>query len=55
MFKPKTPIDPRATKVHGFDDQFFIDNDKLYNIFSKKDAKLINDKLKGMKEVYAHN
>lgn len=54
-FKPSTPIDPRATKLHGFDDKFFEDNAKLYKSFSKKDADDINAILKGMSQVYAHN
>ena len=54
-FKPSTPIDPQATKLHGFDDKFFEDNAKLYKRFTKKDAQEINSRLSGMKQVYAHN
>ncbi len=55
VFRPSLPIDPKATKLHGFDDKFFNDNAKLYKSFTKKDANEINSILHGMKQVYAHN
>ena len=54
-FKPTTPIDPKATELHGLDDEFFKSKSKLYKSFLKKDANEINEILRGMKQVYAHN
>jgi hypothetical protein len=49
MFKPSQSIDPLATRLHGFDDNFYDDNGNLYKSFSKQDAKEINSILSGMK------
>ena len=48
-FKPTTSIDPKATELHGLDDEFFKSNSKLYKRFLKKDANEINEILRGMK------
>ena len=54
-FKPRSSIDPKATKIHGFTDQFFEDNLDHYHHFTKKDALEINKNLMNMKYVFAHS
>jgi len=54
-YKPRGQIDLKATKIHGFDNKYFEDNDKLYQFFNKDDAHEINAIFKSMKHVYAHN
>lgn len=54
-FKPKMSIDRKATKVHGFYDEFFVEHADDYEHFNKKVAKEIVFTLKDMKQVFAHN
>ena len=34
IFKPKMPIDIKATKVHGFDDEYFIEHADEHDHFN---------------------
>ena len=48
-------IDHKATKIHGYDDKFFIEHTNEYNHFDVDAANEIFCKLKDMKQVFAHN
>ena len=48
-------IDKLATKVHGYDDEFFIKHADEYESFNIKVAREINYYLNDMKQVFAHN
>ena len=48
-------IDHKATKVHGFSDEYFIEHGNDYGHFDVNSAREIVSTLKNMKQVFAHN